>query len=77
MILVKVPNQSFIQDKPGRSPRSFIGTVALPVHKVLEATAPTTTVQEAIDCLGVNHTGRWGGFRSGTQGVTVGLRRET
>ena len=61
---MKVPNESFVEDTPHRGPGSFLGTVALPVHQVLEATALTTTVQKVVDgvCLAsINDTGRCGG----------------
>ena len=70
---MKVSNESFVEDKPCRGPGSFLGTIALPVHQVLEATALTTTVQEAIDSVrlaSINDMVGW-------EGVTTGFSLET
>ena len=72
MIFVKVSDESFVEDKPRRGPGSFLGTVALPVHQVLEVTTLMTTVQDAADGVrlaSINDTGGWGGWGGGGSGA--------
>ena len=81
MVLVEVCDERLVQDETGRSPGSFLGIIAFPVHEVLKATAPMTTGKQRLDCEGfpsVDDVGVRRGSRVGQRGwVTVGLICET
>ena len=80
MSLIKVPQKRGIQNEATRNPRMFLLTITLPVHQILEPTAPVE-VQNPPCSVGrmiANEPGGRGGSAGGHKGLEdTSLSNET
>lgn len=49
VLMMEVRNQGLVHNPPGRNPRSLLRTISLPVHQVLEASAPSSGTKQSSD----------------------------